>query len=100
MSHAEQRVIKRIIERAGVSVKEAYRLFARAKRYAFESRVSSEAILMENVEFQGKAWSEESNGNQVWAIIRNGVLVTIMFRRDNQPCSPEALRVAFVSRAN
>lgn len=42
-------------------------------------------------------WAEgfrgASNGNEVWAIVREGYLRTIMFRRESQPATPEALRV-------
>lgn len=37
-----------------------------------------------------------SNGDQVWAIVRESVVVTIMFRRSDQPATPQALRVARV----
>ena len=35
----------------------------------------------------------DSNGNQVWAIVRDKEVVTFMFRRADQPHTPEALRV-------
>jgi hypothetical protein len=34
-----------------------------------------------------------SNGECVWAIIRDGEIVTVMLRRGNQPSTPGALRV-------
>jgi hypothetical protein len=34
-----------------------------------------------------------SNGNTAWAVYREGRLVTVMLRRDNQPSTPQALRV-------
>lgn len=34
-----------------------------------------------------------SNGDQVWMIVRDGRVVTMMLRRSNQPATPEALRV-------
>lgn len=39
-----------------------------------------------------------SNGNEVWAIVREGYLRTVMFRRETQPRTPEALRVGRVVR--
>jgi hypothetical protein len=45
------------------------------------------------VEFQGEPWSDESNGQRVVAIVRDGKLITMMFRRLTQPWTPEALRV-------
>jgi hypothetical protein len=37
-----------------------------------------------------------SHGEVVWAIIRDGLLKTVMFRRATQPATPEALRVDVV----
>lgn len=39
------------------------------------------------------AWGEESNGDEVWAILRRGELKTVMLRRSSQPPTPSALRV-------
>lgn len=39
------------------------------------------------------AWSDESNGDEVWAIIRRGELKTVMLRRSSQPPTAWALRV-------
>ena len=39
-----------------------------------------------------------SNGQNVVAIVRNGVLRTVMLRRDNQPPTRTALRVDLVIR--
>jgi len=41
---------------------------------------------------------ESSNGDQVWAVCRDGAVVTWMFRRSNQPQSPAALRVERTGR--
>jgi hypothetical protein len=35
----------------------------------------------------------ESNGNLVVAIIRKGIVCTVMLRRDNQPATPESMSV-------
>lgn len=37
-----------------------------------------------------------SNGECVWAIVRRGVVATVMLRRSNQPSTAQALRVAAV----
>jgi len=39
----------------------------------------------------------ESNGNQVWVIIRDRRVVTLMLRRDNQPETADAMRVDIVT---
>jgi hypothetical protein len=41
----------------------------------------------------GQAWGEHSNGDTVIAIIRDGSVVTFMFRRSNQPHDPMAYGV-------
>jgi len=38
----------------------------------------------------------ESNGNKVILIVRNRIAKTIMYRRENQPFTPEALNVEIV----
>lgn len=38
-----------------------------------------------------------SNGDQVWAVLRGGDVVTIMLRRSDQPATPSALRVRHVA---
>ena len=45
------------------------------------------------VGYTDDGWQGASNGNVVWAIIRFGQLVTTMFRREDQPSTPQALRV-------
>lgn len=35
-----------------------------------------------------------SNGNEVWAVVREATIVTVMLRRSDQPRSCRALRVA------
>lgn len=39
------------------------------------------------------AWSDESNGDEVWCILRRGELKTVMLRRSSQPPTAQALRV-------
>lgn len=44
-------------------------------------------------EQRGDAWSDRSNGDEVWAIVRNGSIKTVMLRRSSQPATTWALRV-------
>lgn len=41
-------------------------------------------------------WGEASNGDEVWAIVRHGTVVTLMLRRSNQPHRPADFDVAAV----
>lgn len=42
---------------------------------------------------QANILDRASNGDQVWAIVRGGRVVTMMFRRSTQPATAEAMRV-------
>lgn len=42
---------------------------------------------------RNEAWSEQSNGDEVWAILRRGEIKTVMLRRSTQPPTAAALRV-------
>lgn len=39
------------------------------------------------------AWSDVSNGDTVWAVIRGGTVATVMLRRSTQPTTPAAFGV-------
>lgn len=41
----------------------------------------------------GYAWSDTSNGSDVWAIVRDGAVVTVMLRRRTQPTDRRAFNV-------
>lgn len=41
----------------------------------------------------GDPWGVESNGSDVWAVIRGGTVVTVMLRRKSQPTNPSAFGV-------
>ena len=38
----------------------------------------------------------ESNGNVLYAIVRNGSVFTVMWRRDSQPATNQSLRVSHI----
>ena len=40
----------------------------------------------------------QSNGDEVWAVCRHGVVRTMMLRRSSQPRTPDAFRVDLVLR--
>ena len=64
------------------------------------SKHKSEAIRLFTIDrIHGVPWSDVSNGDEVWAIIRNNKLITVMFRRGTQPKTADALRVDKVSFA-
>lgn len=41
----------------------------------------------------GYAWSDVSNGSDVWAVIRDGQVRTVMLRRRTQPTTKHAFNV-------
>lgn len=42
---------------------------------------------------RNEAWSDVSNGDEVWAIVRRADVKTVMLRRSSQPSTPESMRV-------
>lgn len=51
------------------------------------------ALMLKAPVFVGKAWTNDSNGDTVIAIVRGGRVITYMFRRSTQPFTPDALGV-------
>lgn len=74
------------------------RLRVLAYDLASKSKHQSEAIRLFKIKnIHGIPWSDDSNGDEIWAIIRGGRLITIMFRRSTQPMTAESLRVEKVT---
>ena len=97
--HVQKRANQRMRDTAGLSPTSVNRLTAFSESLAKLSKHESEAFHITNL--PGHVQSNDSslsNGNQVWGIARNKELRTIMLRRDNQPPTAEALRVAKVTR--
>lgn len=96
-NHAYERVTERLSE-AGYDQATIEKVYEAAEMLARQSKASSEAIRLLNLSGQvGKAWSDRSNGDAVWAIIRGQRLVTIMLRRSTQPSTASALKVEKVT---
>lgn len=51
------------------------------------------ALMLKAPVFVGQAWTNQSNGDTVIAIVRDKRVITYMFRRSTQPFTPEALHV-------
>ena len=84
---------------AGFGAATRAKVFGAAGMLASQSTYRSEAIrLIALPEMVGKAWSDQSNGNEVWAIVRNRRLVTVMLRRSTQPKTAAAFDVERVTR--
>ena len=95
-NHAWGRIWKRLAE-LGLTVPQRNTLKIMAICVARESKVPSEAVrICKLAQQHNRPWSNESNGDTVWAIVRDRDLVTIMFRRSTQPSTRKALRVAEV----
>lgn len=66
-------------------------IVSRADGIACESPIGSIAArVMRLTSMVGQAWSDRSNGDCVIAIIRDGKVITFMFRRSSQPHNPQA----------
>jgi hypothetical protein len=92
-SHARERALERLVCEAGLSAARAAELLARADAVARRRGGSLALRLLVLAARVGAAWSERSNGNEVWAVCRDGRVVTVMFRRSTQPATPGAFGV-------
>lgn len=71
-----------------------------AETYAAEHPTGSHAVRVAVLQARvGTPWGADSNGDTVWAIVRDGAVVTYMFRRRTQPAERAALRVDRVALA-
>lgn len=94
--HAKERLKKRLIQ-GGLSPEDSAQVLETATAFAIAAKYKSEAILVYRMDRQiGKAWGNRSNGDTVWAIVRDNKVITFMFRRSTQPTNPENLRVDYV----
>ena len=97
MYHAHERITERLGD-AGFNPTTIGQVFAAAETLAKRSTVASEAIRLLHLDAQvNTAYGDQSNGDNLWAIIRNGHLVTMMLRRTNQPATASALRVDHIT---
>ena len=91
--HAIERINSRMKE-IGYEAKERKKVATKALEYTRKSRANSEAVRLFTIpNIHGIPWSDKSNGDEIWAIIRDNVLVTVMFRRHTQPKTKQSLRV-------
>lgn len=60
------------------------------------TRANSVAVLVARLD-EHRGGLIGSNGNMVWAIVRDGVVTTVMLRRDDQPATKVALHVDYVA---
>ena len=91
-------VIDRIAERCNPN--EGAAILRVAIEYAADHPIGDHAVRIADLgQLRGTYFGEESNGDTVWAIIRNGRIITIMFRRSIQPTTPAAFKVEYVAIA-
>ena len=91
--HAIERIKDRMME-LGLQDHQINQISCNVANIALKSRVESEAVRLFTIKkMHGVIWSDKSNGNEIWAIIRGGRVVTVMFRRNTQPKTCDALRV-------
>jgi len=90
--HAVERTFERV--GAAIGTELAERLAAAVESYAATCRpFESVAVLVTRTPFIGTAWSDQSNGDCLVAIVRGRSVVTLMFRRRSQPFNRQALSV-------
>jgi hypothetical protein len=98
-SHATDRALGRLSEN-GI---DGRAVLDRAAKVAKRFPDGSAAVLMARLDskvgdLSGDFYGRDSNGEDVWAVVRNGRLATLMLRRKEQPATPDALRVDAVYR--
>jgi hypothetical protein len=96
LPHAHARALERA-SKAGLSPS---KVLAAATWAAGRCDRDTAVRLAEVAAMVGQPWSDESNGDHLYAIIRGGRVVTILWRRSTQPASPEAFRVQRVMSFN
>ena len=90
MTHAAQRAVERC-SKAGL---DPLPLLAKANNLARRYPETHLAVRLAELPAQvGEAWGKQSNGDQVWAVCRNGRPVTVMLRRSTQPPTAAAPHV-------
>jgi hypothetical protein len=87
--HALQREQDRLLQ-AGLSIAD---IEHQAGEFASRCKTDTALLVAKLPEQQNRHDFAASNGDAVWAIIRDGKVVTFMFRRSTQPATPNALRV-------
>ena len=97
LHHARLRISERLQD-AGLDPDIIQRIYQAAEALAAASPTSSEAIRLLVLDRQvNKAYGARSNGNELWAIIRDRRLITVMLRCDYQPKTRASLRVEKVT---
>lgn len=91
-------IMDRISERITDDATRAHIMSACDTKAARVPKHGSYAVLVGRVAYQGTMTilpdgTGPSNGNLAVLIVRDGHMVTFMWRRDNQPWTPAALRV-------
>ena len=90
--HSYERLYDRVISN-GVPQSEVDQCIETLQRIASEAKTDIAVLFYR---FATKQVSDLSNGDEVWAIIRENKIVTIMLRRNTQPKTVGALRVSKV----
>jgi hypothetical protein len=88
MSHAIQRILERLTEDEQRLARGIVAKLGRALPHG------SHAVRIMRLQRQrNDAWSDVSNGDEAWAIVRDGRVATVMLRRSTQPATAHAMRV-------
>jgi len=93
--HAFDRIDSRLVGDAEKSI-----IVKQVKRAISENPWGGDmAVICHNIgEQRGRAWGEKSNGNLVVAIVRRGIVKTVMLRRSSQTHNKNSYRVNTVVR--
>lgn len=89
MPHAIYRALDRAAARTGLSPVDVIR---RAQSFTTEPGNLAVCLCLLPAHLRTTD-TDASNGDAIWAVIRNHHLITLMLRRSTQPATPAALKV-------
>jgi len=90
--HAQDRVYTRLLQ--VMDMESADLIVGTAEAFASKcGPFESVALRLKSISMVGQAWSDQSNGDTVVAVIRGRMVQTFMFRRRSQPFDRNALSV-------
>lgn len=90
--HLDKRWQERIVS-LGIDEETSNHMLEIATNYAMQCPEDTAQLLFRMNKRVGKFWGNESNGDEVWIVVRDQIIITILFRRSTQPSNRQTLKV-------